>query len=96
MRLFETPGADGAYDRWQEPNSKHTGDCECSGCHNIHIEENLVQENALDYNMGCCQEQMEDWFQSGKKCRKHPRSAVTDATAETNFQRLCDWCLLGD
>ncbi len=32
MNLFESPGADAAYDRWLDPPSRHEVD-ECSDCH---------------------------------------------------------------
>lgn len=46
MNLFDTPGADAAYNRWLEPSDQHELD-ECEGCH-----EAGIHSNPLDFK-GC-------------------------------------------
>jgi len=44
MQLFETRGADAAYDRWQEPPDIHEEDG-CERCHELHREFGVLVED---------------------------------------------------
>jgi len=55
MRLFDTVGADAAYDRYFNPPDLHEDD-DCEECHKLHIGEGVVEENALKWHrqFPCC------------------------------------------
>jgi hypothetical protein len=56
MSLFETAGADAAYDRWLEPANVHELD-DCDGCHDAG-----EHKNPLDFCDACsgCAERVKD------------------------------------
>lgn len=84
MRLFDTPGADAAYDRWQNPpdvrehtdygcsnclNPDEDGHCD-PGCDNCH---EFDIEMALSKECSLCVTLFENQVAEGERCLKHPR-----------------------
>lgn len=56
MQLFNTIGADSAYDKWLDPISGHKDECNCDRCHDWHKEEGLVEDHAKNFpkDYQCC------------------------------------------
>lgn len=84
-RLFDTPGADAAYDRWlttTPADRAHLPECNCERCHDQHLEDGIVISNAVcspqDY--GCCVEKFADMVEAGEVCKTHPEAYFEKAT----------------
>jgi hypothetical protein len=93
MRLFDTPGADSAYDKWlttTPADRGHAPECNCDRCHQAHIDESMVEENAESHDYKCCIEQLEDWVGRGKRCGNHPKSYFEPA--EKGKLAYCEEC----
>lgn len=73
MRLFDTPGADSAYDKWQNPPDIHEDDS-CEMCHTAHVSGGEVAKNALEWpaQYPCCVDEFEELKATGGVCLKHP------------------------
>lgn len=85
MRLFDTPGADAAYDRWltTTPEDRaHLPECNCEPCHEWHISEGMVEDNAIEapQDYQCCVDQLDLWIETGKRCKTHPKAYFEPAT----------------
>lgn len=83
IRLFQTSGADSAYERWQNPPDVHEEDG-CETCHAWHHEQSEVVANALDFpkQFLCCVAEFEEMKAAGKVCVVHPRAYFEPATSE--------------
>jgi hypothetical protein len=95
MRLFDTPGADSAYDRWlttTPADRAHQDECNCEKCHDWHREEHLIEDNALDSpkDFQCCVEEYEARLEDGEYCKKHRGAYVEAPTKTTPF--YCEDC----
>lgn len=89
MTLFDTPGADAAYERWLDPpESKCPSECNCEECHERHREAGDVIENAIERweNFLCCVDALDEMKQKGLVCPKHPRADFVIAT------KWCEQC----
>jgi len=85
VRLFDTPGADVAYDRWltTTPEDRaHPSECNCEKCHEWHIDEGMVIENAVDWGIDfqCCVDEFDLMVEKKQACRTHPKSYFEPAT----------------
>lgn len=96
MRLFQTPGADAAYDRWQNPpESKCRLECNCEQCHDRHVREHKFIDNALDTpsDYQCCVNELNDRIYEGKLCGKHPRAYFESNSGKTGKPVVyCEGC----
>lgn len=93
MSLFDTPGADSAYDKWltTTPEDKgHAPECNCDRCHQAHIDEDMVEDNAEGPDFQCCIDQLDGWIADGKRCGKHPKSYFEPA--EGGKPAYCEEC----
>jgi hypothetical protein len=73
-RLFDTSGADEAYDNWltTTPEDRaHQPECNCERCHAQHIEMCEVPENARRIDYQCCKDELDEWIENGKWCPEH-------------------------
>lgn len=84
---------------WYDPPEPRHSDqslisdeCNCDQCHRWHIEERMVEENAKFPDYQCCIDQMEEWFKSKRRCRKHPRAYAEEPCAINNFTAYCEEC----
>jgi len=66
-------------------NSRIPDECNCSECHQYHVEEGEVEENSDNTDYQCCVDQMDNWIEDGTRCEKHPKSY-----AEVSDQKLFD------
>jgi len=71
-------------DAWFDPpNPKCDEECNCDTCHAQHIDDGMVDENAAgSESYQCCIEQMEAWYVSGERCRKHPKDYSEEGYCE--------------
>jgi hypothetical protein len=87
---------------WYDPPEPRHSDrtiikdeCNCNECHDWHVQEGMVEDNAggPDFNSGpfeCCQDQMEEWFRTGERCRIHPTAYVEPPTKTEPMH--CEGC----
>jgi len=74
MRLFDTPGADAAYDRWLDPpEPKCPEECNCEDCHDHHMRNGEVAELAELGDFQCCEDQLDSWIDDGEWCGDKPK-----------------------
>jgi hypothetical protein len=59
-------------------------DCTCRDHHAWHKEDGQVEDNCYD-GLRCCVDQMDVWFETGDKCRKHPHSYAEPGYCDTCF-----------
>lgn len=92
MREFDSS----AYERWcnqKEWDAEgHDGYCNCDTCHKYHYDHGMVADNAEMPDFQCCKDQMEEWFESGRRCRKHPRAYAEEPCAANSFTAYCEAC----
>lgn len=84
------------YDDWKTTTPEdhaHVGDCHCAHCHDYHIAQNTVVENAIDFRIKCCMTELSEWKSVGKVCDKHPEAYFEPATKEK--AAFCEECDLG-
>lgn len=82
--------SDGSPPSWwyEPPEPRHSNgkiipeNCGCAECHEHHIEEGQVVENWEFGEPECCVDQMEEWFETGHKCRKHPKEYAEPGMCE--------------
>ena len=66
MREFMGPPA-----RYYEQPSGHESHCNCSPCHQQHIEHQLVSDYANDADHECCKRELDSWIEQGRWCEIH-------------------------
>lgn len=86
-------------DSWYDPpEPRHSSgtiipmECHCEECHEWHIEQGLVDEQSALPDYPCCADQIETWFESGERCRKHPKAYAEAPCKENNFVKYCEEC----
>jgi hypothetical protein len=84
---------------WYDPPEPRHSDrtiippeCNCTECHTWHCQEGTVAENAKTPDFQCCADQMEEWFESGRRCRKHPDAYAEPACPENSYTPYCEAC----
>jgi len=65
-------------------------ECHCEECHAWHVEEGMVLDNAGSPDFPCCTEQLEEWFETGERCRKHPKAYAEAKTKDK--PAFCEEC----
>ena len=84
-----------SYDSWlttTPADRAHPSECNCEKCHEWHVEDDQVFDNAIDapQDFQCCVDHLEGWEADGLVCRKHRRHL--DQFKE-NGPLACEECL---
>ena len=84
------------FDRWltTTPEDRaHKDTCNCEQCHQKHIDDGVVLDNALSFPLDyqCCVDEVEGKIDAGEMCEIHPRSycepGYCEACAEEEFEK---------
>lgn len=67
-------------------------ECNCEECHIWHCQEGMVVDNAESPDFQCCKDQMEEWFESKRRCRLHPRAYAEEPCPENSYTAYCEGC----
>jgi hypothetical protein len=51
-----------------DPPLFHNEECNCSECHQQHVEQGIVDQNAMMTDYKCCESEFQAWVDNGEWC----------------------------